>query len=101
MSEFHAVNEPSVPVPMTALELGVVLNEDAPASISDYRNFGVEVTDNRCAPQPIMEMDTRRLPLDLTAYELAQILNMTLRFPEYIVKRDFAAVERFFRIVEG
>lgn len=42
------------------------------------------------------ELDTRELPMGITAYELAMILNMTIRAPNYVIRRDFAPVAHLF-----
>lgn len=47
------------------------------------------------------ELSTRDLPRDVTAWELAQIMDLTIRAPNYVVQRDFAAVAHLFKRVGG
>jgi hypothetical protein len=47
------------------------------------------------------EISTRNLPRDVTAWELAQIIDLTIRAPNYVVRRDFAAVAHLFKPVAG
>lgn len=45
-------------------------------------------------------LSTRDLPDTITAHELAQIIDMTLRLPNYVIKRDFPGVAHLFKPVE-
>lgn len=45
-------------------------------------------------------LSTRDLPHTVTAHELAQIIDMTMRLPNYVIKRDFPGVAHLFKPVE-
>ena len=42
-------------------------------------------------------LSTKDLPTTLTAHELAQIIDMTIRAPNYVIQRDFAGVAHLFK----
>jgi hypothetical protein len=73
------------------------LNVTARGIISAFRVARYDVTTPDA--DGYSEISTRDLPRDLTAWELAQIIDLTIRAPNYVVRRDFAPVAHLFKPV--
>lgn len=77
--------------------LAAAASEPRNSRIKDFRAIRMNIVADDA--DGYSEMSTRNLPPSITAYELAQLLDLTIRAPNYVIRREFTAVQQYFHPV--